>query len=205
MGAEYPFDEVASNIFFPIYPVIAGDIIHLYGKKHGHCLDLGCGGGHLGLNVAKLSDMDVTLVDIKEEAINIATKRATDWGLESRSTAIAADVHHLPLKDDFYDVIVSRGSVGFWGDADEVKQAFSEIYRVLKIGGMTYIGRGFGNEQLHQKINIKMKEHDPEWPENLKEITNNFNAEDYSNILNTMSIKYDIIDDERGMWIVIKK
>jgi SAM-dependent methyltransferase len=37
-------------------------------------------------------------------------------------------------------VIVSRGSFQFWGDQ---VAAFREIYRVLKPGGVAWIGRGF--------------------------------------------------------------
>jgi 2-polyprenyl-3-methyl-5-hydroxy-6-metoxy-1,4-benzoquinol methylase len=47
------FDKIAQEIFFPIYPVIADDILKLTGIRSGRLLDVGSGGGHLGLWVFK--------------------------------------------------------------------------------------------------------------------------------------------------------
>ena len=48
------FDEIAERIFAPIYPVLAAQIMAETGIKRGNCLDIGCGGGLLGLHVALL-------------------------------------------------------------------------------------------------------------------------------------------------------
>jgi ubiquinone/menaquinone biosynthesis C-methylase UbiE len=53
---------------------------------------------------------------------------------------VLADAHALPFRDNYADIIVSRGSFHFW---KEKEQAFREIYRVLKPGAAAYIGRGF--------------------------------------------------------------
>ena len=50
------------------------------------------------------------------------------------------DAHSLAFRDNYADIIISRGSFRFW--KDKVK-AFGEIYRVLKPGATAYIGRGF--------------------------------------------------------------
>lgn len=205
MEKEYGFDRIAREIFFPIYPVLAADILCMYGKKTGSCLDIGSGGGHLGLSVAKASEMDVTLLDINEKAIEIAKNRIADWNLTERATAVTADVHDIPFPENRFDVIVSRGSVGFWGDREAVKKAFAEVYRVLKPGGMTYIGRGFGSNALYEEILVKMKQCEPGWPNCLKKITNNLTKEDYAGILLEQNIPFSVIDDERGTWMVLTK
>ena len=56
-----------------------------------------------------------------------------------RVSAVYADAKALPFRDNYAEVIVSRGSYHFWGDR---KKGFAEIYRVLKPGGVAYIGRG---------------------------------------------------------------
>lgn len=50
-------------------------------KPHMHVLDLCCGSGCIGLSLAKLSGVHVTLADISEEAIEVAEKNAVRLGL----------------------------------------------------------------------------------------------------------------------------
>jgi ubiquinone/menaquinone biosynthesis C-methylase UbiE len=157
MKGKEDFDQIANEIFFPIYEVIARSALNQYGKKSGRCLDVGCGGGHLGLSVAKASDMSVILMDIKENPLKIAENRAKDWGLSGRSFLLIGDVRRIELPDNSVDLIVSRGSIGFWGNKEEMKQAFGEIYRVLAPEGTTYVGKGFGSSELAEKIKRKME------------------------------------------------
>jgi len=66
-------------------------------------------------------------------------RMAEERGCGGRVSAIQADAQALPFRDNYADVVVSRGS--FWLWPDKVK-AFGEIRRVLKPGGVAYIGRG---------------------------------------------------------------
>jgi hypothetical protein len=43
------FDRIARDVFAPVYPAIAEQIIVRTGVVRGVCLDIGCGGGYLGL------------------------------------------------------------------------------------------------------------------------------------------------------------
>ena len=54
-----------------------------------------------------------------------------------KGTLISID---LPFEDNYAEIITSRGSFQFWKNK---QLAFSEIYRVLKPGGVAFIGRGF--------------------------------------------------------------
>lgn len=205
MSQKEDFDKIANEIFFPIYEVIAQDALRILGRRNGDCLDVGCGGGHLGLSVAKVSNMRVTLMDIKEDAIKTANNRIKDWELEGRTSTILGDVREINLPDNGFDLITSRGSIGFWGGKDEMKQAFSEIYRVLAPNGTTYIGKGFGSAELAEKIIAKMKALHPEWPKCVKEASNGFGVKDYAEFLSDLGIQAEIINDDRGVWIMMKK
>ena len=69
---------------------------------------------------------------------------------------VFADAHYLPFRDNYADVIVSRGSLQFWQDREQV---FAEIYRVLKPGGHAFVGRGFsGNMPLEVAKQVRMKQ-----------------------------------------------
>ncbi|QNK40877.1 class I SAM-dependent methyltransferase [Caproicibacter fermentans] len=204
MNHAEDFDCIAENIFFPIYEVIAKDILAYSKITSGRILDLGCGGGHLGLSVLKQEKgLSAVLLDRNPDAAAIAEHRAAQWGLRQRATPIVADVSRIPLPDGSVDLAVSRGSFGFWPDEG---LAFSEILRVLSPGGKAYIGGGFGNLDLKRKIVKKMKTVSPDWPECVHRKTNGFTAEDYGKILSGLGAEFEFIDnEEKGFWILLQK
>jgi len=57
-------------------------------------------------------------------------------------------------RDNYVDVIVSRGSFHFW---EHRKKSFSEIYRVLKPGRFAFICRVFW-ENLPMEVAHKIRE-----------------------------------------------
>lgn len=50
-----------------------------------------------------------------------------------------------------------------------------------------------------------MKVAHPEWPQCVIDATNGFGAKDYAAFLAELEIPADIINDERGVWIMMKK
>ena len=54
---DYEFDDIAEQVFYPIYDVIAQDLLEETGIVSGSMLDVGCGGGHLGFAVMAKSDL----------------------------------------------------------------------------------------------------------------------------------------------------
>ncbi|MDD4753961.1 MAG: class I SAM-dependent methyltransferase, partial [Desulfitobacteriaceae bacterium] len=136
------FDKIAREVFAPVYPVLAGQIISNTGISRGCCLDIGCGGGYLGLALARISRLAVVLLDKSPDMLDLADGYIRESGLESRVQTLKGDVHCIPLEDGTVQLAVSRGSMFFWND--RVK-AFREIYRVLAVPGVAMIGGGFGN------------------------------------------------------------
>lgn len=197
------FDEIANQVFFPIYSVIAGQILERTGKTKGKCLDVGSGGGHLGLSMAQLTELDVVLLDKNMGAVEIAQKRIKEWGLAGRVTAISGDVQELPYADETFDLVISRGSVWFWEDQ---KKSLQEIYRVLKEGGMAYIGGGFANKELRNVVDMKMKARDSEWPQSRQRFVEGNTVAKFTRILNELKISnYEVSEDEKGLWVVVTK
>ncbi len=202
-GKAYEFDEIANGPFFPIYAVIARQIMDRTGIGSGVCIDIGSGGGHLGLSMAQISEMRIILFDKIEDSLSIAAKRAGSWGLSGRISTLLGDVHNIPLTDGMADLCISRGSVWFWEDQ---KKGFKEIYRVLKKGGMAYIGGGFGNKQLKEQVDKKMKEFDREWPRSRQKFVEGNDVEHFTKMMNEIGItNFEITDDEKGIWVVFKK
>lgn len=195
------FDEIAEQIFRPVYGVLAEQIRKTTGIGHGHCLDIGCGGGHLGLNLALQTRCQLTLVDLSAPALALAQARAAQWGIEAqRLQFVPGDVHQLPLADASMDLCISRGSLWFWENSE---QAFSEILRVLKPGGQAYIGSGFGNAELKAEVDQKMRQRDPSWPARPRQFQAGHTPEKYHALLGGLPAvaAHQIIQDERGFWL----
>lgn len=91
--------------------------------------------------------------DINPHFFPLFFKAAEDAKVENRISAVFADAQALPFRDNYADIIVSRGSFHLWKDK---LQAFSEIYRVIKPGGIAFIGQGF-SENLPVDIAKKVR------------------------------------------------
>jgi ubiquinone/menaquinone biosynthesis C-methylase UbiE len=197
------FDQIAREVFAPVYPVIAEQIISRTGINSGCCLDIGCGGGYLGLALTRITELEMILFDESAEMLDLAQGYICECGLESRVKTLQGDVHSIPLADGSVNLVISRGSLFFWEDQ---AQAFREIYRVLAPGGMTCIGGGFGNKQLLQKIEKEMLLRDPDWNKQRQQRVGQQKVADYQEKLEQAGISdYEIKQDESGLWIVIRR
>lgn len=204
MNKAYEFDEIAQNVFFPIYPLIAQQIKSEAQIVDGVCMDIGCGGGHLGFALMDITDLDFIFLDNNKYALDITKQRSKSLNVEARTNILFGNVENIQFENESINLIVSRGSLWFWEDK---KRSFEEIYRVLVKGGIAYIGGGFGNEKLKKEIYKKMSELNGEdWGSRRKKFTQGNDAEFYTKILKEASIKkYRIKDDKEGLWIIIKK
>jgi len=200
-AAEY--DEIARKVFAPIYPVIAEQIKNKTGLSKGKCLDIGSGSGYLGIALAKITELQVYLLDKSPDMLKIAARNIAASGLEARVQTLSGDVHDIPLDDQSIDLMVSRGSIFFW---ENRPKAFKEIYRVLAPGGITYIGGGFGTSELKKQITETMVKTKKDWREFVKKNTGKQNIETFNQELHSAGIPdFEIIKSDAGLWIVIRR
>jgi len=200
---EYDFIHIADGVFAPIYDVIAQDIILQTGSKSGKLLDIGCGGGHLGRAVIKLTAHNCCFLDINKTAILLAKERACTDGLDDRSTFLCEDVACMSLPDGYADLIISRGSYQFWKN---LEGAFRQIYRVLAPGGKTYIGGGCGNGELLESIRQQMRIMQPEWETTVYRRSKELTTEQLRTLFDQLNYRYRILEEEgKGRWIIISK
>jgi ubiquinone/menaquinone biosynthesis C-methylase UbiE len=137
--------------------LIAKEVLENYNLSEGLCIDVGCGSGWFGIEIARLSTFSVVLLDINREEVSKAYLNAHSYGVSERIFPIMADAHQLPFKDESVHLIVSRGSIFFW---EKPPKALRDIYRVLNNGGIAFIGGGFGKtlpQNLRKKIYDEVK------------------------------------------------
>jgi SAM-dependent methyltransferase len=141
----------------PVYAPLAEQIVEDFdlNKKTGIGIDLGSGPGTLIIELCKRTQLHWINADINPHFFPYFYKSADEQGLGHRVSAVSTDAHSLAFRDNYADIIVSRGSFHFWKDK---KQAFREIYRVLKPGAAACIGRGFSENlpvETAKKIRAK--------------------------------------------------
>ena len=196
-------DEIAKTVFAPIYPLIAGQIKEKFNVIDGNCIDIGSGPAALSIALARITNLQIHAMDASKHSFKIAENNIADQDFENRIAAVIGSAEKMPFEDSFADLIVSRGSIFFW---DDLVKAFNEILRVLKPGGKTYIGGGFGSTELKEVIFKEMAKKNDSFskkgkgkltPETIKQIKN---AAGQSNIR-----EYGITHGDAGFWIHITK
>lgn len=101
--------------------------------RAGQGIDLGCGPGHLVLQLARLAPgTRWTGVDLSQEMLALAGERASRAGLGERSAFKQGDAQAIPFPDASLDIVVSSLSLHHWSDPVAV---LKEITRVLRPGG----------------------------------------------------------------------
>ena len=197
------FDLIAREVFAPLYPVVAHQILCGTGVRRGRCLDVGTGPGLLGLALAQLTDLEVCLLDRDPEMLRLARRNVAASPLETSTRTVEGDVHALPFPEDTFHLAVSRGSLFFW---DDPEKAFGEILRVLAPGGFAWIGGGFGTGELKQKIAGAMRLRDPQWRPMVEKHTSQDLRERFLRALDGAGILHrEVQNDDEGFWIRFRK
>ncbi len=101
-------------------------------EKAVRSLDCGCGGG---ANVKRLLERSEKAYGIDYSDISVAKAKEFNAGAinNGHCEILRCNVCSLPFGNESFDIVTAFETVYFWQDIDK---AFSEIYRVLKSGGV---------------------------------------------------------------------
>jgi ubiquinone/menaquinone biosynthesis C-methylase UbiE len=95
-------------------------------------VDLGCGPGHLAVELARLRPQArIVCIDPSSEMLQLAGQNVVDAGLANCEASLG-DAEQIPLESDSVDLILSQSSFHEWRDQ---QKGLLEIRRVLKPGG----------------------------------------------------------------------
>jgi len=196
------YNEVALKIKAPVYTYYAGRIYSKTGISSGCCLDVGCGGGYLGLALAKRTALNFLFLDQSPEMLHCAEENIAADGLTTRARTIRGMVQAIPLPDASVDLVISRGSIPFW---EELPKAFAEIHRVLKSDGYAYIGGGLGDPATRDAIEAQMKREYPNW-KNKQHRPPRRDNKHYADALTAAGIDpFTVTRSDEGLWIEFRK
>jgi ubiquinone/menaquinone biosynthesis C-methylase UbiE len=137
---KVPFYRAATRRFAPLYPAFAQQMLQDYGVTKGIVVDVGASVGMFAMEYAKVTQCTVYALDIDPNPVRLCGILVDEAGLSGRVIPIEGDAQNMPFKDEFADLVFSRGSILFWPDREA---GVRECYRILKPGGVAYIGGGF--------------------------------------------------------------
>jgi ubiquinone/menaquinone biosynthesis C-methylase UbiE len=94
-------------------------------------LDIGCGPGKQTLDLAEISQGQITAVDTHDPFLHDLKHRAAAAGFSKRIQAVKASMFDLPFADQSFDLIWCEGAMYFLG----FEAALKQWKRLLKPGG----------------------------------------------------------------------
>ncbi|PWR71336.1 class I SAM-dependent methyltransferase [Methanospirillum lacunae] len=199
------YDNLTRSVFAQIYPVIASQILEKTGIRDGTCIDIGSGPGPLSMALVTSSNLSIMALDNSAKMQSLLMKNTKLQNLSGRIHPIIGDVHRIPLTHGSCDLVVSRGSYHFWRN---LPIAFNEIRRVLRDGGLAYIGGGYGSSEIRNAVNQQKKENSSECDmETIPGVRfRKYGPGEIEDSIRSAGIsEFRIINDESGFWIIFSK
>lgn len=161
------------------YPATAMRMLRECGNiRQGLCIDIGCGTGHLDVELAKRTSLEIIGLDINFQMKPFFEQQVREAGFEDRIRFVVGDAQKLPFPDDYADIIVSRGVLIFIPD---LAKCLAEVDRVLKPTGVAFLGGRY----LYAPPEKKMS------------------SQDLRRIVRSLGVKGAEVIDQRGQWVKI--
>lgn len=192
----------------PMWEPMARQVIADYDLSEGIALDIGSSCSPFLIELVERTDMTGYAVDIDPWAMRLLGVMVDEAGLTGEVIPVEGDWQDLPFKDDFADFIFSRGTIPFVPDKVE---ALRETYRVLKPGGVAYIGHGGFGRLLDPEERERMVERRLQWDTGERERPEGWDGpkEDLTDLAEEADIpnaNYRLITEpDVGWWLEIRK
>ena len=194
------FDKKVKENFRPAIISTVKQIIEDYGVLEGVCVDVGCGTAVFAIELCRHSKLKIYALEKEKAICEVARMNIEKEQLTDKIIPVLGDAHDLPFKNEFADFIISRGSYHCWEDKVQV---FKEIYRVLKKGGIGFVGGGFGRYVTEEELNRMKSLRD----RSLKDDAKAYSSPDKLReaIYKAGIANFRIIYERAGIWVELKK
>ena len=139
-----------NSLWQNIYPFLVAQILELYSRDSGHVLELGPFAGGISAELALARPgMDITIADERPEMLEAFGTAARAAGAAERIRVVRSSLGQLVFDDASFDLVIFRGAFFFLPDRPQI---LSEACRVLKPGGIGFIGGGYGKDATPEAI-----------------------------------------------------
>jgi ubiquinone/menaquinone biosynthesis C-methylase UbiE len=175
-GAE-AFDLLKSEATFSA--CVESPFLHslLQSGEGKNILDLGCG---TGVDLFKLSKQNPSFlagVDFSEGVLNIAKEKfknldSTKFTFEHADITIPTFYVGKTLQENFFDIVMSCWVVSHMGNFEQLENYFTNIYNLMKKGGMAEIFSGdykvFYQNELGKSDGYEVFPDSKDWEDGMK-------------------------------------
>ena len=147
------FDDLkrVNRLWVRIYPYLAQQIMETYKKGPGAILELGPFSGGIAKELArKCPESNIIIADSALHVLEYFDEDIRSAGLSDHIKTHKTAFNTLAFEDTEFDLVVSRGVFFLLDDNEDLLR---EIFRVLKAGGVAFIGGGFGKDTPQTFIN----------------------------------------------------
>ena len=113
-------------------------------KSGDRILDAGCGACGPSIDIANhIQGVKIDAITVSSQQANIAQDLIRESKLSEQIKVHIGDYHELPFASETFDVVIFLESIGYSYDPHLL---YSEVYRVLRPGGIIYIKESFIKE-----------------------------------------------------------
>jgi SAM-dependent methyltransferase len=127
-----------------IYPYLSAQVMTHYGSESGEVLELGPFSGGLSLELARgYPGLNITIAIQDPGVVDYLQKETEEAGLNRKVEVKWSELDSLGFVDGLFDLVLFRGAYFF---LDDEGRMFREIHRVLKEGGLAFVGGGYGKD-----------------------------------------------------------
>jgi ubiquinone/menaquinone biosynthesis C-methylase UbiE len=193
--------EQLDRLWKKIYPYVAAQIMERYQRDYGSALELGPFSGGISLELARSHPRIAITIGAESPAvIEYLRRKIALSGLSKRITVEATGLENLQFMDAQFDLVVLRGAFFFLKDRVGL---LGEIVRVLKAGGMAFVGGGYGKgtpKELIEEIADQSREL------NKRLGRKRVSKEELEEVVRKSELAaLCTIEEEGGLWITIRK
>jgi ubiquinone/menaquinone biosynthesis C-methylase UbiE len=184
-----------------IYPYVAAQIMEVFQRDYGSVLELGPFAGGISLELARsYPRLGITIGAESLAVVEYLRRKVALSGLSELIPVEQTGLEHLQLTDAQFDLVILRGAFFFLKDRVGL---LGEIVRVLKAGGIAFVGGGYGKatpKELIEEIADQSREL------NKRLGRKRFSREELEEIVRRSELA-DIchIEEQGGLWITIRK
>ncbi len=129
-----------NRLWRKVYPYLAAQIMEEYRRDSGVVLELGPFSGGISQEMARLyTGLNITIADKSPAVVDYLRQEISEARLSHRIKVEQTGFGQLAFHDGQFDLVICRGAFFFLSH-----DLLREMFRVLKSGGIAFVGGGFG-------------------------------------------------------------
>ena len=190
-----------NRLWRKVYPYTAAQVMSHYNRSHGSVLELGSFSGGITFELARnYPDLSLTIADENPTYLRHLRNELFSHGVSARVKLADMNLDQLAFEPFSFDLVILRGAFFFIMDRPQI---LTEIYRMLKPGGLSFIGGGYG-KGVPQEIIDEIADESRLLNDRLgrKRVT----IDELKAVLNGSGLSQNArVIEEGGVWVLIRK